>query len=300
VPAPILIDLVATPPPGPDLANVLVATCSSVATGGGCAFSGEGPAQPARARVVVTFDAAYERVRVELAEGPHAGLWREATFREGDPAVERFRSAGLVVAGLVEQLERDESPPAPPAPSPEAAPARAAPAAPSRGTVDLSAHARIGWTNVRPWAGVAIDAAVPLGRSAFYLAAKAAYDHTWEASAHGISERRMAFGMGAGVSFPIIDGHLEVRPRLTLELQDVGAEVTDPATGRSDSGGRFLVGLTGELDLLVPLGPLLTLVGGADLALLGDSTPVLVHSQLATTIPLWMVHLSLGVGFRIP
>jgi hypothetical protein len=295
VPAPILIDLVATPPPGPELANALVSTCSSVAVAGGCALSGDVSVQPIRARVVVTFDPAYDRVRVELAEGPHAGLWRDATFHESDPVVERFRSAGLVVAGLVEQLEHVESPPPPATP-----PAEAPRAAPSREAVDLSAHARIGWTNMRPWAGVAIDAAVPVARSRFFLAAKVAYDHTWQATGNGVSGRRMAFGAGAGGSLPLIEGHLELCPRLTLELEDVGAEVTDPATGRSDSGGRFLVGVTGELDLLVPLGSLFALVGGADVAWLGDSTPVLVHDRLATTIPAWMIHLTLGVGIRIP
>jgi hypothetical protein len=154
---------------------------------------------------------------------------------------------------------------------------------------------------VRPWAGLAIDAAVPLARSRFFLAAKAAYDHTWEADTNGISERRLALGVGAGVSLPLFDGHLEVCPRLTLELEDLGAEVRDPKTGDSDSGGFLAPGVTGELDLLVPVGRVFALFGGADLAWLGDSTVVHVRKGPGVaTIPPWMIHLTFGVGVRIP
>jgi hypothetical protein len=300
VPAPILIDVVAVPPPGPELAKALVTSCSSAAGGGGCALTVEDGSPEVRARVVVTFDADYARMRVQATRGANAGRWREVTFRDGDPTVERFRSAGLVVAGLVAEVENAERENgAPPvgalAPSePEVHPAA------SRETVELSARARLGWTNIRPWAGVAVGTSIPLSRSRFFLTGTAAYDHTWEAGAQGISEQRLALGAGAGVAVPLVDGHLSARPALELELQDVGAMVRDAATGRTDGGGRFLLGLTGRVDLLVPLGPALGIVGGGELAWLGDSTMVRVHDQVAAIIPAWMYGVSLGLDVRLP
>jgi hypothetical protein len=171
---------------------------------------------------------------------------------------------------------------------------------PAREAVALSARARLNWTNVRPWAGVALGTAIPLPRSRFFLTATAAYDRTWEASSQGISEQRLALGAGAELAVPLVEDHLTFRPALELELQDVGASVRDPATGASDSGGRFLLGVTGRADLLVPLGPVLGIAGGGELSWLGDSTPVRVHNKVAPPIPAWMYGLSLGLDVRIP
>lgn len=306
MPAPILIDILAAPPPGPELAKALVTSCSSAAGGAGCALTVDDASPEVRARVVVTFDADYARMRVETTPGPNAGRWREVTFRDGDPTLERFRSAGLVVAGLVAEVEnaaRDEgavpvataAPPEPPAPS-----EREVHLAASRETVELSARARLEWTNIRPWAGVAVGASIPLRRSRFFLTGTAAYDHTWEASVQGISEQRLALGGGAGVAVPLVDGHWSLRPALELELQDVGAMVRDAASGRTDGGGRFLLGLTARVDMLVPLGPVLGIVGGGELAWLGDSTTVRVHDQMAAIIPAWMYGVSFGLDVRLP
>jgi hypothetical protein len=299
--APILIEVVADPPPPAELRDALVASCSSVAGAAGCALAAPEAAE-ARARVVVTFDAAYARVRVVLDRGTSGEPAREASFREIDPLRERFRAAGLVVAGLVTDVERSSAPP-------ESAPA---PAAPDPAVVDdgegarrgpgiaLALLGRLAWTDVRPWAGVALAADFPVGSSAFVVVSRIDYEHTLSATPAGISEQRLAGGVGVGATARWLHGRFELAPRVRVELQDLNASVTEPATGRSGASGRVLVGGAGELDARISFGGVVGVVLGAELDWFGGSTSIQVHDKLKSVLPAWMYGVNAGLNVRIP
>jgi hypothetical protein len=120
---------------------------------------------------------------------------------------------------------------------------------------------------------------------------------TWSPSPAGISEERAAIGTGAGIAATV--GPVEVRIRADIELNDLRVSIVQPGTGRSDAGGRLLVGLGAGADVAMPLGAAFAVVAGARGAWLGDSTAVFVASKPVTTVPAWAYGAILGIQLRI-
>lgn len=324
--APVVIEVVASQPPSADLAGALVDGCASAIGPAGCILSDVDRTSPARARVVVSFDEGLMRAHVVVtALPPAADFARDVSFRDADPALERFRAAGLVAAGVVLDVERratelaspatplpvasatpppapaDKGPDAPrPPPIPTAvapieavAPPKSAPSA----RAAVSASGLLAWTNVRPWCGAVLVTDVALGASNAFLTGSALYGQTFSASAAGVSEERFALGTGAGFTAPIV-GPVAIRTHGEVELNDVRASVVQPGTGRHDAGGRLLLGLGGDVAFVVSLRGGVDLVGGARLSWLGDSTDIFVQNRQADAIPAWMYAVTLGVGAR--
>jgi hypothetical protein len=334
--APIVIELVADPPPRAEFVDRLVASCTTAAGAGGCTLGTAGAPVEARARVVVALDGDFARVRVEVVasasvDGPHA---REVAFREDDPLFERFRSVGLVVAGLIFDLEHppsdapaggpdggldsapastasersepsvgaEHAPASPPTASPAVAEHLAVvdtPRATFGVPIALSAAGLLGWASGRPWWGGRGGADFPLGFGHLFAGCSAVYEETLYADSGGISEHRAAFGAGVGLGTPVFSDRIDLRARVDLELQDVRASILQPGTGRSDAGGRFLLGVGAAADAAFPARSAVALVAGGQLVWLGDSTTVLVQGKPATTIPPWAYALTVGLTFRI-
>jgi hypothetical protein len=295
--APIVVELAATAPSvvDPELSRALIDACSAAAGPGGCAVEADPGLEP-RARVLVTFGATGERVRVEL-EAPSAGAGRsrEVAFRDDDPRLERFRATGLVVAGLV----ADVSAPEPPAELP------VAPHVLSERTVSQLPQRRVlvrlegqsGWNGARPWGGVALGADLSLTGQVF-LALSGAYDQTWIRDSRGISAQRAAFGLGGGVAAPLVADRLELRVRVSLELEELRASILQPGTLREDAAGRTLAGFEAGVDLVAPITGSLDAFCGGRADGYGGNTTVRVAGAPDEVIGAWMVAIAAGLNVR--
>jgi hypothetical protein len=127
------------------LSTALVDACSRAVSGGACALSTGSPDQDSPAVAIVTWHDGRTKVRIEvgLRRADHAEwLSRSLEFKPEDSEIERFRSAGLVVATLVGDVragvradpepphtgEADAAGPAPPPPAPAPPPKETPPA----------------------------------------------------------------------------------------------------------------------------------------------------------------------------
>jgi hypothetical protein len=295
--APIVVELASTAPSAvdPELTRALIDACSVAAGPGGCVLEADPGLEP-RARVLVTFGAAGERVRVEL-EGSSAGARRsrEVSFRDDDPRLERFRATGLVVAGLV----ADVSAPEPPAEAPVASSSVIEPMVPELPSrrVLVRLEGQSGWNGARPWGGAALGADLSLAGQVF-LALSGAYDQTWTRDSRGITAQRAAFGLGGGVATPLIGDRLELRVRVALELEELRASIVQPGTLREDDAGRTLAGFEAGVDLVAPITGSLDAFCGGRADWWGGSTAVRVAGAPDEVIGAWMVTIAAGLNVR--
>jgi hypothetical protein len=294
VPAPIVVEIAPGAVGDPDLSRALIDACSSAAGPGGCALDGQEPVE-SRARVLVSFAGADARVRVEVL-APIAGVAgpsREVAFRDDDPRIERFRAAGLIVAGLVSVLAADEPPPdsAPPV---STATVLAEP--PRRVVVRLEGQS--GWNGSRPWAGATLGADLAVAGPAF-LALSGSYDQTWTRDPRGIAGLRTALGVGAGVAAWLVPERFELRVRVALELQELRASIRQPTTLRDDDAGRTSSGLAAGLDLVLPITTSLDAFCGVGVDWWGGKTTVRVGRLPDETFDAWLVSIGLGLNVRL-
>jgi hypothetical protein len=296
VAAPIVVEVVqsaSSASPDPALSEALIDSCSAAAGPGGCVLDAQRPLE-ARARVVVTFSSADAGARVEVL-APIAGgeqRSREVAFRGGDPRLERFRAAGLIVAGLVSGAPQSEPPerlstPAPRAPGPSETPRR----------VGVRLQAQSGWNAARPWGGAAIGAEFDVVGPAF-LALSGSYDQTWTRDPMGIAGQRTAIGAGGGIAAPLIADRLELRVRLALELQELRASIVQPSTRREDEGSRTATGFETSIDLVMPIAAGLSGFCGGRFDWWGGTTTVRVQAVPAETIGAWMASIAVGLSVR--
>lgn len=298
----IVVDLVASAPADESLAQSLVTSCSAAAGPGGCVL---GAAQEARAdvraHVVVSFSAGYAAVHVEAVAPLLAGeasRARDITFREADPPIERFRAAGLVVAQLISESPPRADDAAVPPETPELAPP--APTTPARHDAPIGSLAwTLSPTTVRPRVGVSLGADIPVGPPVF-LTMSALYQQSWHRDATGISERRVALCVGAGLAARLVPGALDFRARVELEVEDLLASIQQPTTGQQDAGGRVVAGAGAGAELIWPMSERIGLFVGGRVAWLGSETVLRVHEQAASTIPAAEGSLALGLNARIP
>jgi hypothetical protein len=290
---PIAIELVADPPAGAEAARSLLDACATAAGPAGCVLEDEASPAP-RAHVLVVFSEGDLRLRVEVLSPVAEGASRPsrvATFRLEDPLQERFRAAGLIVAGLVAGEgagpERTEG-------ASESAPR--SPIAPEPVSLRLGVGA--GATAERSW-GLALLGADLRIAGPLRVALDGGYAHTWSRDASGIAEARLSFGVGPAVALPLVPG-LELRARLEGELQQLRADVVQPSTGREDASGRTLGGLATEADLQVSLGGGLELFAGDRLDFWGSRTTVRVQNAPIETIGGWLDVAVAGLNVRLP
>jgi hypothetical protein len=292
--APIVVELASSEAVEPDLSRALVDACSAAAGGDGCALDGDASIAP-RARVVVSFSSADAGVRVEvlapLADGGPRS--REVSFRDDDPRIERFRAAGLIVAGLVSDLVLREPPTSPVSPPPPTA----TPPADLRSAVVVRLGGQTGWNGARPWAGAELGADLAV-RGPTFVALSGSYDQTWARDSSGITAERTALGLGAGVAASVADV-LEVRVRVELDLQELRASIRQPSTLREDSAGRTLRGIETGVDLVLPITHSVGVFGAGRIDWLGGETTVRVQGSPTEIVDAWMFSITLGVNVRL-
>jgi len=289
-----------TPSAGADrdeLTRALVDACSSAAGAGGCQIGPEGPA-PARARVAVSFGPGDAGVRVIVVAPPastaalsaRSARSHDVTFRDDDPVVERYRAAGLVVAGVVADLDGVE---ATHAAASEAIPSDARPG------VFVRIGGRAGAGDSRPWAGAELGADLVVAGRAF-VSLSGSHDQTWSRDGRGVSEQRTAFGVGVGWATPVVPDRLFLRMRVELALDEIRATVHQPSTGREDAGDRALPGLGAGAELACPLAGVVGVFAGGRLAWWGSDTTVRIEGQPADIIRAWDATAAVGVDVRLP
>jgi hypothetical protein len=294
--------------PDGDLAGALVSSCSATLGAGGCAIDSpdggtlraersdrapEDATVPPGRRVFVSFSAGLTRVRVELdgaAPGSSAAV-RVVTFRASDPSLERFRAAGLVVAGLV--VDAGHSP----APSMDRT--DDLPGDRKGRALELSIVGRLSWPSDlgRLWYGatLGVDVPVPLGPT--FVTLSIGYDQTSQSDTNGVTEQRATFGVGPGVGASFFEGKLDVRGRVALTFSELRAGVHPPGTTLEDAGERTLVGGLASVDGDVPFGSTFGLVARGTLEGWSSQTTIRVAGRPAAVVPAGAY--SLGVGFRL-
>jgi hypothetical protein len=322
--APIAVELVASLPASDEAAQALLAACSAAAGPGGCVLTGAEPAPEARARAVVEFAEGYARVRVETslppaagAHGPGRSATREAMFRQQDPLVERFRAAGLIVAGLVSDLTPNRprtpelSPPAAPPPSPspsppppsiEIAPSPAtsseplpAPPRTRDWAVALSLAGYGGVSSVRPRLGAALTADAAFRPSRVFLTTSASYEQAVTRDSTGISDARGRVGAGLGGYVPIAGPALSLLGRAIIEVEDLRVSVDQPRTGRYDAASRVLPGFALEGEVVWSFGGVAAFVD-VRLAWADAQVDVSVAGQPTTVVSPWAAGAGLGLA----
>jgi hypothetical protein len=317
--APIAVELVASLPASDEAAQALIASCSGAAGPAGCIFTDTARATDERAHVVVEFADGYARVRVQVTLAPSAAThggprsaMREARFREEDPIVERFRAAGLIVAGLVSELtpERVRPPPPPPVPSPpsdivEPAPTPAVfPVSPKLPvaqdwTAALSLAGFVGISSVRPRFGLALAADSAFHPSAVFLTTSASYEQAIERDSMGISDVRGRLGAGLGAYVPIAGPALSLVGRARVEVEDLRVSVSQPQTGRYDAASRVLPGFAGEGEVAWSVLPGVAVFADVRAAWVDEQIDVAVAGRPAAVISSWMFGAGLGLAVEI-
>lgn len=339
---PIAVELVAQPPASDSQAQTLIASCSGAAGPEGCELAGADELRgEGTVRAIVTFGDGYARVRVEARlpwtrpDGVSASrvAVREAVFREGDPLLERFRAAGLIVAGLVADLspqtrtarvvpagrpaaahvdsappiaaptpEHDtvESPPAVVATVPQATLEDTLPAAapPHRWPVALSLAAVATAPADRMRLGAALDGDFPLASSPIFITTHASYQQTSKPDAQGISTLGGTLGVGAGVSLRIPLYPVWVRARARAQVERLQVAVDQPGPGDAES--VLLPGLGADAELVWAISPLAGVFAGVRLDWTDDEVAVSVAGKPSEVISPWAGSLGFGATVWLP
>jgi hypothetical protein len=274
--------------PGPsgsrDVA-VLIESCTRALPSGRCyedAGGAEGaPTATARVSWLDEWNAHIE-ARVEAA-GPGA-LTRDLTFAHDDAKLERFRSVGLAIATIVDQLEIQrtqaaaaEPPPAPKPPPPasaEVAPTpppgtpaedRAAPPTPTSTepqpeSVEVGGLLGTGLIGRAPRVGLRVRIAHRLLPSPLFVAASGSYALLATSATPSVSWSDLS--LGGGLHFDAASVGLETGA--SFVLSHASATAPDPATRANDTVTTWLPGLALEARIVWPEGSRLAATMGAE------------------------------------
>jgi hypothetical protein len=220
-------------------------------------------------------------------------------FRELDPAPDRFRALGLVVAGLAGATPADAGEERPPDRDAVALEAPPPPSGLAGGPV-WSVAGVIGVAPVRPRAGAWAGVDVPWRGSPVFGRVGVSYEQTWRPDSLGIGEQREKVSLGVGLRFPVAAGGLTLRVPVEVELEHLAVSIVQPGTGREDSGDRVLFGVGTGAELAWLLGDRTSVFVAGRGSLLQGPTAVQVAGAPATTIPSWESSVALGLNVRIP
>jgi hypothetical protein len=271
----------------------------------------------ARARCMLSADAAAEGDRIAVAivtwDGPartgahvEVGLrvgveqrWRarELSFSRVDPDVERWRTVGFAIATLVGDLiEHDQaSPERGPTPAPAAIPPRReAPQAEGARDTSTATWLPAAWLDAvlsvdtgaaaAPAFGAEIRLAHMLDRERWFVAGAVQCGAQW-LQEDRLSIVRPAASAGVGVVALQLGQRLRFTLRVEAMMQLVRVAGTDPESGASAQGGRWLPGLEQGLDGAWMASRRVGLVAGARVAEAAGAVDIMAHGQLVARIP---------------
>jgi hypothetical protein len=273
--------------PAADAADVnapaLIAACSSGLRRGTCVVEETPNGERATAvAIVVWLDPEHLRARIDVgrrAEQRAGWQVRELSFHEQDALLERWRSVGLAIAGVVGEATLLE--PAKPVPAQATQPQPIAPRARTTERdwrIALGPTLENGVSGGAPSAGAWLDFAwhccgsVPLELT---LTAANAWSVRDTAS---VATRFSTLGAGVGVTLHVSEA-LAVRGSALAALEAVDASATDPATGAHASGSRWLFAGLGRVEALWPASSALSGVLGLEIAQLSGATGVHLFAQ---------------------
>ena len=296
--APVVIIEVASPAATPSSTAALVQACDEAVQQGHCALSrpGADPARPDAIAIVSWRMPNQEHVRVEVGVREAPGTqWavRELDFRNEDSLIERWRSAGLVIATLVGSLTKHD----------ELAPQASAPARTVRPTPAS------GWVGVGPEVGPAmqegswrpglwVNGAWAFRPLPLYLGLAADYSLRGT-DQHGVTAQWLTVGAGAGL-FASSSFNLQVGVGLEAIVEYLHVEALHPVTGARAGRGSATPGVRATLDLSWPSDRGVCAVGGFQWWRLEAGTVVRVADETADRSPPWGLKGLVGLRIRLP
>ncbi len=310
VPFPIV--LIDVTPPAQDDAHLatMAQACSRAVLRGECVvFSRESePATPAVA-IVRWNDAASAGATIQVGiRGTSHAQWRSRAidFSPGDAVDERWRAIGLTVATLVGEIDAggDAGPPIEPrptpreearvSPTPATSPADPPRSAPPTAWADLSFLGGPGLAPGRPRFGANVAGSWRPRTLPFF--GRLALKYATSAPNHqSVSAQWAGAGLGLGGQWePATDLGLSVSGGPVVEL--VRAAASD-ATGRTDSGTRWLVGAEISCLAVWPSRSPLAGIVGVDVSRMPRTVGVRLHGSRVTESP--ATKLGVFVGIRI-
>jgi hypothetical protein len=239
-------------PPSPDWRSVVLSACSDALKYRSCvsADDQDRAAPSPSATAIIAWPEGTDRhvhVTLERYDGPSRRIDRDTRFADEDPAVERWRTVGLVIAALVGESDARES----------AAPDDRSWLGPSARS---GAHAAA-WLGLSGLVGPGLDdgsvrlgadahGAIGLRRQPFYVLSSVSHALRPRDDL-GLEVRwtTLAVGAGARASVPSIDLGLRARFEIMLEYL-----LASSASGGAVSGGgsRLSPGIRAGGDLLWP------------------------------------------------
>ncbi|HWZ89946.1 MAG TPA: hypothetical protein VNW92_13885 [Polyangiaceae bacterium] len=294
--------------PAADAADVnapaLIAACSSGLRRGTCVVEeGANGERAAAVAIVVWLDPEHLRARIDVGRrAEQRGGWqvRELTFHEQDAPVERWRSVGLAIAGVVGEATLLE--PAKPAPAQVIAPEpvrepRPVTAPVRRFRVALGPTLETGVSADKPSLGAWLDAGWRYSR-AWPLELTVGAANAWSLrESSGIASRFSTFGVGlSGTWRPSPSWGL--RGSALAALEAVDASATDPSSGAHSSGARWLFGGLGRVQAVWPEPSPQACVLGLEITRLSGATDVRVHEQSVVVSPAWRGAVQAGVEWK--
>jgi hypothetical protein len=284
----VLVELPAT-----DAADVnapaLVSACSAGLRRGTCVVAEPETGERAAAVAIVAWlDPEHLRARIDVgrrADERAGWLVRELTFHEQDSPLERWRSVGLAIAGVVGEATLLE-PPAPttaPAPAPKP-PVSHAPVSRGKWRAALGPSLESGVSVGRPSAGVWLEAGRRCcGTVPLEITLTAANSWSVRETEH-VATRFSSFGAGASADLQLSE-LLAVRGSLFALLEAVDASAADPATGAHASGARWLFGGLARGQLVWPASRPLSAVLGLEIIELSGATELRLFGRTAAISP---------------
>jgi hypothetical protein len=300
-----LMPIVLVELPAADAADVnapaLIAACSSGLRRGTCALEeAEQGERAAAVAIVVWLDPEHLRARIDVgrrAEQRAGWQVRELTFHEQDAPLERWRSVGLAIAGVVGEATLLE--PAKPAP---AASASAPPVLPARARshafrVALGPALETGLRASKPSVGGWLDLGWrAFGASPLELTATAA--NAWSVrETAGVASHFSTLGLGATGQLDL-SKTFALRAGLFAALEAVGASATDASSGAHNSGSRWLFAGLARVQASWPESSPVAGMLGLEIARLSGATELQVHDGAVALSDAFRGGLQAGVSWK--
>lgn len=217
-----------------------------------------------------------------MRSGAGRGTARTVAFRAEDPPEDRWHALALLVVSLATEADASGPPE-----REETAPRYWVSVVADFGDGLEPGPSRFG--------GTARLAYRPRGSPA-YFSIGAGYA-TSSRTAYGVRPSFLPLSVGVGGVFELDPMRLALRPRLDFVIERQGAEVAGLQAG--DSGSRWLPGIAGSLELVLPTGAPLAVVFGASGRFFRGATAIRVEEQRVGAFPAhsYGMHLGLELSF---
>jgi hypothetical protein len=274
--APVIVYGLPAPPP---LRGALLSACSDALKHRACIAGDEADRvaeAPAATAIIALPDGTDRHVRISLERldvTPHRRSERDTRFAGEDPVIERWRTAGLVVAAL---MGESEITPEHSAPADDRVPLT--PANPDRsvGFVAVTAQMGPGLDDGTVRIGAVVRGALTFRSPVAFIAL--AMGHTVRPSEPGMSVSWSTFGAGAGARTVVPGADLGLRVRVEVLLEYLQASTASGAA-LAGGGSRLLPGLSGGVDAVWPASSPIAVTAGFSLWALSGGTAIRLDQE---------------------